>query len=92
MTDCGNADERADLYSLGATMYEMAAGHPPFAGTREQILAARRVGPPPPLSGTTCPRHCVTSYSACLREILNSARRVQLRSLRAWSAFAPRWT
>jgi serine/threonine protein kinase len=46
ITDGGTVDERADLYSLGATMYEMAAGHPPFVGTRQEILAARRLGPP----------------------------------------------
>jgi serine/threonine protein kinase len=40
-------DERSDLYSLGATIYEMCEGHPHFAGTREQILAASRNGPPP---------------------------------------------
>jgi len=49
VTDGGNVGERSDLYSLGATMYEMAAGHSPFAGTRETILMARRVGPPPAL-------------------------------------------
>lgn len=73
VTDGGNADQRADLYSLGATMYEMAAGHPPFAGTREEILAARRVGPPPTLERDDLPE--------ALRELIFSllARDPELR-------------
>jgi serine/threonine protein kinase len=43
------ADGRADLYSLGATMYEMVAGHPAFPGSREEVLSARQAGRPPAL-------------------------------------------
>jgi serine/threonine protein kinase len=64
VTDGGAVDERSDLYSLGATMYEMVAGHPPFAGTRETILVARRVSPPPALERNDLP--------AGLRELIFS--------------------
>jgi serine/threonine protein kinase len=46
----GTADERSDLYSLGATVYEMVAGSRAFAGNREEVLIARQAGRPPSLS------------------------------------------
>jgi hypothetical protein len=67
LIDGAVADERADLYSLGATIYAMAAGQPPFGGTREEVLAARRTGVAPSLGRDGIPdglRHLVFSLLA----------------------------
>ncbi|WP_171471268.1 WD40 repeat domain-containing serine/threonine protein kinase [Frigoriglobus tundricola] len=45
-------DERADLYSLGATLYCLLAGHPPYKGSRAQVLMQHQMAPPPQLSRT----------------------------------------
>ncbi|MDY0004210.1 MAG: serine/threonine-protein kinase, partial [Polyangia bacterium] len=43
-------DERADVYALGAILYNCLSGHHPYEGkTSEQVLADLATGPPRPL-------------------------------------------
>jgi serine/threonine-protein kinase len=48
--DSSKVDIRADLYGLGATLYFLLAGHPPFPGSDvRRKLAAKRTEDPPPI-------------------------------------------
>lgn len=48
--DSHAVDERADIYSLGCTLYFALAGHPPFTdGTLVQRLLAHQTKSPPPI-------------------------------------------
>lgn len=44
-------DERADVYGLGALLYHVLSGRPPYSGaSAREVLAQVHRGPPPPLA------------------------------------------
>ncbi len=46
----GEVDERSDIYSLGATLFALVTGHPPFRGSTVQKLMQHQMAEPPRLS------------------------------------------
>ncbi len=48
-------DQRSDLYSLGAVLYEMVAGRPPFTGESAVAVASKHVLEPPDPPSTLNP-------------------------------------
>src|SRR4051812_39578108 len=64
-------DERADVWALGATLYHVLAGRPPFSGKNDAALLVQVLhGEPDPLaaSGRRVPRDLETIALRCLEK------------------------
>jgi serine/threonine protein kinase len=64
--DASQVDHRADIFSLGATLYQMIAGHPPFQGdTYFSILKKVEEEDPAPL-----PSHVPSGISSIIERMM----------------------
>ncbi len=51
-----STDERTDLYSLGATLFHMVTGHPPFEGNDAAAVMAKHLTEPAPAASNLDPQ------------------------------------
>lgn len=82
-------DERSDLWSLGAMLYELICGQPPYLGNATEALAAARVGRVPPLRDR-CPR-APADLCAIAERALRADRQARYPSARALARDLEAW-
>ena len=78
-------DERSDIFSLGAVLYEMLTGVPPFAGGRLHEVAYQVVNkvPPPP---STCTRGVPPAFDLIVEKALAKHPDIRYRTAREMAA------
>jgi serine/threonine protein kinase len=64
----GQADHRSDVYALGATLYHMLAGQPPFAGDLCELSRRIRESPPPGEPLARAPDELAAIVRRCLEK------------------------
>ncbi|MBL4847938.1 MAG: serine/threonine protein kinase [Planctomycetes bacterium] len=65
--DGQRVDERADVYALGATLYQMLSGQPPFAAPTWLNLVVKVLSEVPPAPSTINPQVASGLEAICLR-------------------------
>ncbi|HEY2018760.1 MAG TPA: protein kinase, partial [Bryobacteraceae bacterium] len=92
-------DERSDIFSFGAVLYELASGRQPFSGTGEELFQNILELPPPLFNGKTkfhlamegVIAGCLAKDPAARRQrIQNAVIELKLAAPRAKGAAAPR--